>query len=123
MWQALGWLLLTIVIVASLVQIEQPLEVTGIDKFEHVLAYGVLMYWWGMVQPRRILAWALLLPLLGLSLELVQQRLPGRFMEWRDVFANLAGVVLGCLLLMTGARRLLGWIDRHLFERLDAGPP
>ena len=107
----------------SVVEGSGPFEVRGVDKFEHVLAYGVLMYWWGMVQPARKTAWALFLPILGLVLELVQWRLPGRFMEWRDVIANLAGVLLAWLLLLTGARRLLGWLDGHLFNRGDPRQP
>jgi VanZ family protein len=123
LWQTVGWLLLAAVIVLSLVQIEQPLDISGADKFEHVLAYGVLMYWWGMVQPNRLLRWAMFLPLLGLALELTQLQMPGRYMEWRDAFANLAGVILAYLLLLTRARALLSWCDRKLFDRVDPGLP
>jgi len=122
-WEALGCLMLLAVIVLSLVQIDQPLEVPGADKFEHAIAYGVLMYWWGMVQPDRLSRWVLFLPALGLILELAQLRMPGRFMEWRDVIANLAGVMLAYLLLRTRARSLLGWIDHKLFDRTDPGLP
>ncbi len=117
LWQSIGWVALLTVVFLSLVQVPQPIDVSGIDKFEHVLAYGALMYWWGMVQPGRRAAWALFLPLLGLGLELAQWRIPGRFMEWRDVLANLAGVLLAWLVLLTGAKNLLGWVDRHLFDR------
>jgi VanZ family protein len=123
LWEALGWLLLMAVVVLSLVQIDQPIEISGVDKFEHVLAYGVLMYWWGMVQPGRLLRWVMFLPVLGFGLELAQLRMPGRFMEWRDVLANLAGVVLAFMLLRTRARDLLAWTDRKLFDRTDPRLP
>jgi VanZ family protein len=123
LWEALGWLLLMAVVVLSLVQIDQPIEISGVDKFEHVLAYGVLMYWWGMVQPGRLLRWVMFLPALGFGLELAQLRMPGRFMEWRDVLANLAGVVLAFMLLRTRARDLLAWTDRKLFDRTDPRLP
>jgi VanZ family protein len=120
-WAWIGLLLLAAVITLSLVSIDQPIDLPGADKYEHALAYAALMFWWGMVQPHRRLAWAVTLPLLGVCLEGIQQFTPGRFMEWRDAAANLTGVVLGLLLAFSPAGRLLGWLDRQIANRTDPG--
>lgn len=120
-WTAIGWLLLAGVVAASLVPVGQPVGISGADKLQHALAYGVLMHWWGMLQPERRPFWLLVLPLMGAALELVQNLSPTRFMEWRDMLANLAGVSLAWVLLRTRAGRLLGWIDAQVFDRGNPG--
>lgn len=122
-WALLGWLLVAAVCVLSLITIEQPVQIGHGDKLSHLLAYGVLMYWWGMVQPRRRMLWVLVLPVLGLVLEWAQSLTPHRQMEWQDALANLAGVGVAWLILQTPARRLLGIFDRQLGDRFDAGRP
>ena len=119
-WASIGYLMLFTVIVLSLVKIQQPFDIAGADKFEHILAYGALMYWWGMLQPSKQRFWMLLLPLMGLTLEWMQTFTPYRFMEWKDVIANLSGVALAALLLKTPARKLLLLVDRKLADRLNS---
>ena len=55
-WIGLGVLAVAVVIAASLLRVPAPPGPPGIDKFLHVIAYGVLMGWWGMVQPVRRVA-------------------------------------------------------------------
>ncbi|NNE06883.1 MAG: VanZ family protein [Xanthomonadales bacterium] len=121
LWFATGLLMLLLIAVVSLIPIDQPLPIRGADKFEHVLAYFVLMYWWGMVQPGRLWGWLLFLPLFGLALELLQGLTPHRFMEWRDAAANTAGVLLGLVILKTPAARLLRVLDTKLGNRINTG--
>jgi VanZ family protein len=121
LWETLGWIMLFTVVVLSLVRIEQPLALENADKYQHVLAYASLMYWWGMVQPGRKLNWAVALPLLGLALEWAQTFTAYRVLEWNDAVANALGVALALLLLTTPARRLLAMIDRKLGDCLHAG--
>ena len=123
LWTTLGWTMLAMLIVLSLVRLEQPLEFRHTDKAEHLVAYGLLMYWWGMVQPRNMLRWAIALPLLGLLLEWAQSFVPHRFMDWNDALANTLGVALGCALLATPAARLVLLLDRKLADRVDPGLP
>jgi hypothetical protein len=123
LWAVIGSALLVGLVTVSVVPVDAPVDVTGADKVQHLLAYGLLMYWWGMVQPKRRLFWLVFLPLLGATLELVQNLLPARFMEWRDMVANLAGVSLAWFVLRTRAGRLLGHIDAKLFDRGDPGLP
>lgn len=120
-WLGIGWLMLFGVVLLSLVSIALPVGIEHADKYEHLLAYAVMMYWWGMVQPHRRWRWAAFLPLLGLGLEIAQWFNPGRHMEWQDAAANTAGVLIGLALLATPMGKLLGWLDRQLANRPDAG--
>ena len=112
-WLATGYLLIAAVVILSLIHIPRPLEMKGSDKLNHLLAYAVLMYWWGMLQPSHRTRWLLFLPLLGLALEGAQSAIPYRYFEWFDVVANLSGVLLGWLLLQTPARRLMSSINSY----------
>ena len=116
LWASVGWLMLLTVIVLSLVRIESPIDIDHGDKYQHLLAYGCLMYWWGMVQPGKRTHWMIALPLLGLALELAQTLVKFRFMEWNDALANLTGVFLAYLLLKSNAASLLTLVDRKLFD-------
>lgn len=115
--------MLLAVIVLSLVRVEQPVQLENADKYEHLLAYGLLMFWWGMVQPGRRRFWLVFLPLLGVALELLQSLTPWRFMSWNDALANLLGVVIGGLLLRTPAARILRVVDHHVRDRFNPGGP
>ena len=122
-WATLGYLMLLTVIVLSLVRVEQPFEITHVDKFEHLLAYGSLMYWWGMVQPPKLRLWAAALPLLGAMLEWAQSLTAYRSLDWNDALANLLGVILALVLLATPAKRLLAavdsWLAGHFADRIN----
>jgi VanZ family protein len=116
-WLTIGWLLITAVVTLSVISFAPPIPVKGGDKYEHLLAYATLMYWWGMLQPRQRWMWALVLPVLGIGLEFVQSQMPHRHMDWRDALANSLGVLLALVLLASPFGRLLGWVDRKLSDR------
>jgi len=123
LWYATGVLLLAAVVYLSLASVQQPVKMTGADKYEHLLAYGVLMYWWGMVQPLRRWRWAIALALLGVVLELAQGMTPHRSMDWHDALANAAGVAIALGVLTTPAGRSLAWLDGQLPNRRDSRLP
>jgi VanZ family protein len=120
-WLALGWILIALVVTLSVVSFSQPIPLEGGDKYQHAMAYATLMFWWGMLQPRRRWLWALALPILGVGLEFVQSFMPLRHMDWRDALANTLGVILALVLLATPLGRLLATIDRQLGNRRDPG--
>lgn len=120
-WVAVGLGLVTFVVAASLLAVPGPPGPPGIDKLYHLLAYGALMGWWGMVLPGRRTAWAVGLLLLGLGLEFAQSRTGYRTLDGWDALANMAGVLLALVLLRTPLGGLLAWFDRQLADRLDAG--
>lgn len=122
-WVTLGMLLIGTVVAASLLSVPGPVGVPGIDKVYHVLAYGALMGWWGMVQPTRRGTWALGLLILGLLMEGAQSLTGYRTLDRWDGVANTAGVLLALLVLRTPLQGLLAWFDRQLGNRLDPGKP
>jgi len=122
-WTALGMAMIAFVVVASLVNVPQPVPVRGVDKLHHLVAYGAMMFWWGMLQPRRRWAWAAGVIALGAALEFTQSLTPYRHMDWRDLAFNVGGVALASVLLRTPAAGLLAWIDGQLRDRLDPGAP
>jgi VanZ family protein len=120
-WARLGWLLIAIVMTLSLVRFSPPIPVESGDKYQHALAYAILMFWWGMLQPRRRWLWALALPALGVGLEFVQSFMPLRHMDWGDAMANALGVAIALVLLLTPLGRVLAWVDRQLGDRGHPG--
>ena len=120
-WQIVGCLLIALVVTLSLVSYSPAISVEGGDKYEHTLAYATLMYWWGMLQPGRRWLWALALPLIGVSMEWLQNLMPNRQMDWRDALANTLGVALALIVLATPLGRLLAWVDHKLPNRINPG--
>ncbi len=122
-WRAIGVGLVAFVVAASLLAVPAPPGPPGIDKVQHLLAYGALMGWWGMVQPQRRIAWAVGLLLLGLALEFAQSRTGYRTLDAWDALANTAGIVLALVLLRTPLGGVLAWFDRQLADRFDTRLP
>lgn len=122
-WAALGVAMILVVVAGSLLNISQPVQVENIDKFHHLVAYGAMMFWWGMVQPRRQWWWAAGLTGLGVALEFAQSLTPYRSLDYRDMAFNAAGVVLALAALRSPASAVLGWLDGQIGNRLDTRPP
>lgn len=120
-WYGIGIAMIALVIAGSLTNITQPMPIKNADKLHHLLAYGLLMYWWGMVMPRRRWLWALGLVLLGISLEFAQSLSPYRTLDYRDMAFNTAGVTLAGLLLTGPAGDLLARLDQSLGDRFNSG--
>ncbi|MCF8062012.1 MAG: VanZ family protein [Deltaproteobacteria bacterium] len=117
LWLALGWSLVCLVAVLSLVP--NPIETPTFkaqDKVLHLAAYGGLMLWFGAIYrtggPRRRIG--VLLLLMGAALELAQGATGYRSPQSLDVLANGAGVLLGWLLARTRLGRTLLLIESRL---------
>ena len=115
-WKRIGWALIALVIVLSLVA---PLPLPAIgpvgwrDKASHLLAYAALAFWYAQLLPpgRALLVCALALVALGGVLECLQGLTPDRLPEWRDFIANTLGVVLGAASAFTPLSRVLQTLD------------
>ena len=81
----------------------------GLDKWRHIAAYGVLGISGTLAFSARRYFWPLLagLTLYGAALELAQTVVPYRTGSWPDFGANVAGVVIG-VVLMRGIAEILG---------------
>ena len=98
-WIAIGWFGVAMVIVLSLIPSPPTLPVEQGDKFEHVAAYGSLMFWFAQAylrwNERRWIAAALVA--LGIGLEYVQGWTGWRDFSYADMAADAIGVALGWL--------------------------
>ena len=118
-WFASSVLVVAVVIVASLVPGSTGPDTGQLDKLGHFLAYAALAAWFGGIFARgSYVAIALGLTLLGIGLEVLQERLAtNRTGDPIDVAANVAGVLAGLALSWwrTGgwALRMEAWLERN----------
>jgi len=98
----IGWGMILTVIVLSLIPVEVDLS-EGRDKWSHLLAYGGLMFWFGMLFTGAIrqLQIALAFVAMGVALEFLQRETGYRSFDVADMAANAAGVLLGWGLVRT----------------------
>jgi len=116
LWQAIGVLMIVVVCVASLSPTMPPPPGLHGDKVEHLIAYGSLTYWWGMLYPQRTQRWlaCLLFILMGIALEFAQRATGYRVLDVFDMAANTVGALLGRMAVETPFGRLLGALDKRL---------
>jgi hypothetical protein len=110
LWSALGWWLVALVIVGSLVPGSALEAVEVDDKVMHAGAYFVLMVWFaGFYRHAAYPVIATILLALGLALDLLQLLTDTRSFDWYDVAMNSTGVICGFVLstLLVG-----GWCQR-----------
>ncbi|HLS80365.1 MAG TPA: hypothetical protein VK025_03065 [Steroidobacter sp.] len=117
-WLAIGWALIALAVLLSLVP-GQNLPPTGLsDKTHHAAAYALLALWFAGLYPRsRYLLIGLGLFTMGLAIEWAQGAMNlGRQGDYRDVIANCVGVVSGLAAAFTPlggwAQRLESWMRR-----------
>jgi len=124
LWLAVGWLLVVIVLYLSLTPAPpQPLHFEGVDKFEHVLAYFVLMFWFAQIyhhaRTRLWIAGGLIA--MGIAIEILQPILAPRFFEWWDMLADTTGVLLAWALAGPRLSMLLSGFERRFLGRELSG--
>lgn len=87
----------------------EPVSFAGVDKLEHLAAYGCLMLWFSVAYRGRarwiVAGWLIVL---GVALEILQGWGGIRYFEYADMAANSSGVLLS------------GWLaSRLLARRID----
>ncbi len=113
LWLGIGWLLVGAVVFISLAPLDADTDLGVSDHTGHVIAYLVLMTWFGgAYRRRRHLRVAGLLILLGLTMETLQGLMGFRAVEAKDIVANLLGVALGFA--------VLRWLAAGWCARLEA---
>ncbi len=96
----IGWALVGGIWSASLLTAPQTgLEIPQEDKWGHLLAYGLLMFWFcGLYRANRTRLWYFAgFAVMGGVLELIQGTLPHRQASFADLTANVTGLTLGWL--------------------------
>lgn len=109
-WLALGWALVAVVVVGSLVPGSAVARLAVEDKVLHAGSYCLLMIWFaGLYERRRHFHIALGVLSLGVVLDVIQGSLSTRSFEWADIAANGFGVAVGLGLSLW---LLAGWCQR-----------
>lgn len=96
------------------------------DKLAHLLAYALLMGWFGQLYERPMLrlGYAFSFILLGVVLEFAQGMSGQRSFEIADMIANAGGVIIAWIALRRGADRLLiGFEQRVMGLKPSVGEP
>ncbi len=114
-WRAAGFLLLVVVLVATLMPAVWFLEDTrdlvtwfmGVDKWLHVGTFLFLAVWFaGQYERRAYWRIAVGLVMFGILIELCQRMISYRSAEWYDLAADVAGILAGLLVARLG---MGGW--------------
>ncbi len=97
LWAVAGWLILGAIVWLSVMPDPPDPGIEQGDKLEHILAYGVLTFWFCQVHaaPRAQLAFAAGFIAMGVGLEFVQGALAYRTYDEIDMLANTTGVIAG----------------------------
>jgi VanZ family protein len=94
---AAGWAWAAAIAWLSLTPAPPDLDIEHGDKLGHFAAYGLLMFWFSQLYPRRTtrIAYAVGFVAMGIGLEFMQGQLGYRTHEVFDMYANALGVLLG----------------------------
>jgi VanZ family protein len=118
-WLAIGFLLVALVICASLMP--NPPELMhgqGSDKLEHIAAYFVVTFWFGQIYARNRVRCAIgfAFIMLGVSMEYLQRMTGYRVFEYGDMAANTVGVLCALLAAQTRLARGLAVMEKCLLR-------
>lgn len=113
LWIVLGVLLLLIIAAGCLLPGRDVPEIVGSDKLKHLLAFGLLAFWFGSIVVRADLPWVgVAVVAIGGVIELLQGAMGlGRDAEWLDLVADTLGVALGLVLVLTPLGRWARWFE------------
>jgi VanZ family protein len=116
LWFFIGLMLVALITVLSLLPSHDLPDVHVSDKVEHTLAYVALGFWFGCLVARRDLIWlGLALVAFGGLIELLQGWMAlGRQADIRDLWADVLGVAIGFVLVLSPLGRIARWLEYHL---------
>ncbi len=113
-WLALGWLWVAAVFYLSLTpHPPEPVSFSGSDKFEHALAYALLMLWFCQLYGERRVRLFLAFAAMGGVIEILQGLSGYRYFEYADMLANASGALIGWGLARTGLGRVLTMLENY----------
>jgi VanZ family protein len=118
-WLFIGFLLVALVICASL--IPNPPQLTsmqGADKLEHAAAYFTVAFWFGQIYAKNRVRCAIWLALvaLGVGIEYLQRMTGYRTFDYADMAANTVGVFCALLAAQTPLVRGLAVVEKYLLR-------
>ena len=98
-WIAVAWSLVGLIVYLSLASMSISVPGAHADKYGHVLAYGVVMFWFLQIYectPSRVTIAGGLITL-GIALEFAQAWTGYRTFDYADMGADALGVAIGWL--------------------------
>lgn len=112
-WFGAGLLAALIIATLMLVPLRETPDPRLSDKTIHMLAFGMLGFWFGSLMVRRAFLWLLLaLIAFGGLIEIAQGLMNlGRHPEWFDLLADAIGAALGLALALTPLGRWPLWAE------------
>ena len=118
-WLTIGFLLIGLVVYASLMP--NPPDLThmeGGDKLEHAAAYFILTFWFCQIYARNRVRWTIGITFifLGVAMEYLQRMTGYRTFEYADMAANTVGVLCALLAAQTPLARGLAVVEKHLLR-------
>ena len=124
LWLAIGIMMVTFVVYASLTPSPVAPGMSLSDKALHIIAYFVLMGWFIQIYQQRgtRALLGLLFIAMGVGLEFLQDYGGVRQFELLDMLANCTGVLLAWLLVLTPFPGLLFRLEGRLVSELQADP-
>ena len=120
LWLVIGFGFVLFVIYLSLTPDRPHIDVPQAWKFGHVLAYTWLMLWYAQIYASIAtrVAIAILLCLLGVSLEYLQGMTDYRTFAYFDMGLNACGVAIGFMLALTPLQFALRTVENLLLRRI-----
>lgn len=114
LWQGLGFVLVGIVLVSSLVPFPSDANLPD-DKLMHLVAYLGLALWFGAIYRVEQFAWVgMSLVSLGLLIEILQSTTSYRSFELADLVADTLGTLAGLVLAATPLGGVLVMVEKIL---------
>ncbi|RYF68253.1 MAG: VanZ family protein [Comamonadaceae bacterium] len=96
LWRVLLAVALIGILVLSLMPPTPQMPTTGWDKSNHALGFGVLAFLGLRAWPRHTVPVLAALLAYGGLIEVLQSFTPDRVAEWADLWADAAGLFIGC---------------------------
>jgi VanZ family protein len=112
-WHVAGWSLIATVIYLSLTPDPVTTPIDNGDKYEHVAAYAVLMFWFAHLHREGVarLGLACAFLLMAVALEFVQRTTGYRTFEIADMASGAVGVCAGWILAPPRSPNMLGILE------------
>ena len=124
LWQAIGWLLVALIVYGSLTPTPIQIPMHEGDKLGHMFSYCVLMGWFMQLYHRAAhVRVGMLCVALGVFMEYAQLASGYRDFEYLDMAADAVGVSIAWVLGGTALARLLVRLERRMGAPRPGGRP
>ena len=118
LWLLIGWVLIAVVWYLSLTPKPPEMGIKLWDKLNHFIAYSALMGWFGQLYSQKVqrIFWAVFFITMGISIEIFQGMGEHRFFEYKDMLANILGVMAAILVLSFKGDHVLSWFEQRVLK-------